>query len=218
MKKKGILIIALSIHMFSGQLFALEKNLLQLIQSRYKSILSFSGKFVQNSYRIDLEMVPKKAEGIVSYKRPGKMRWHYSYPEEQLIVTNGEILWLFDPLLENVTVQKLEKIADGTALSFLLGLGDLNYDFEQRSVSESFSDLQDNLVVELIPKKDTANLSFIQLQVKTETYDLIRILLMDHQGNYRTIFLDSMKYNLEIENKLFEFQITEDIDVIEIGD
>ena len=54
------------------------------------------------------------------------MRWLYAAPEEQLLVTNGETLWLYDTLLENVTIQKLEKLTDGTALSFLLGLGDLN--------------------------------------------------------------------------------------------
>jgi len=217
MKKKGIIIFTIFIYFFSGQLFAEEANLLKLIQSRYRSILSFSGKFEQKSYNSDSEIAPRKAEGTVSYKRPGKMRWNYNIPEEQLIVTNGETLWLFDSLLENVTVQKLEKIADGTALTFLLGLGDLNYDFERRRVSKDFLGFKDNLVVELVPKKDTVNLAFIQLQVRTETYDLIKILLMDHQGNYRTISLDSMKYNLEIEDKFFEFEITEDMEVIEIG-
>ena len=101
-----------------GQPVAEEKNLLQLIQKQYKSIRSFSGSFIQSSHRADTETGPKKAEGLVSYKRPGKMRWFYEAPEEQLLITNGQTMWLYDPLLENVTVQKLEKITEGTALSF----------------------------------------------------------------------------------------------------
>jgi len=216
MKKNRTLIIFLFTLFSLGELFAVEDDLLQLIQSRYRSISSFSGKFVQISYRKDSKLAIRKAEGTVSYKRPGKMRWHYTIPDEQLLVTDGETLWLFDPLLENVTVKKLKKIADGTALSFLLGVGDLNTDFERRRISKPFFGLQNNLVVELVPKKNSANIAFIQLQVKKETYDLIKILLMDNQGNYRTISLESIQYNLDLDNKFFEFEISNDIEVIEI--
>ena len=80
-----------------GQPVAEEKDLLQLIQKQYQSIRSFSGRFIQSSHRADSETGPKKAEGLVSYKRPGKMRWLYEVPEEQLLVTNGQTMWLYDP-------------------------------------------------------------------------------------------------------------------------
>ena len=92
--------------------------MLEVIQKQYQSIQSFSGRFIQSSHLADSEKGPKVAEGLVSYKRPGKMHWLYESPEEQLLVTNGQTMWLYDPLLENVTVQKLEKITEGTALSF----------------------------------------------------------------------------------------------------
>ena len=153
----------------------------------------------------------------MSYKRPGKMRWLYEVPEEQLLVTNGETLWLFDPLLENVTIQKLEKLTDGTALSFLLGLGDLQEDFNRRLISQVFLTSPDALIVELEPKKAAANLSFIQLAVHPATYNLQIIALMDQEGNYRTIELESMHYNLVLEDNFFEFKVTEDMEVIEAG-
>jgi len=200
---------------FSGQSFTKEVSILKLIQSQYKSISSFSGKFFQISFKRDSEKLPKKAEGIVSYKRPGKMRWLYSFPEEHLLVTNGKTLWLFDPLLENVTVQSLKKIADGTALSFLLGIGDLNQEFIHRQISQSLLKIQEGLIVELVPKKLNSNLAFIQIQVDPKTYDLKKILMMDQQGNYRTIELKSIKYNLDLEDNLFEFKIKDDMEVIE---
>ena len=145
------------------------------------------------------------------------MRWLYEAPEEQLLVTNGQTMWLFDPLLENVTVQKLEKITEGTALSFLLGLGNLQADFIHREISKNLLIGQDGLIVELEPKKLTANLAFIQLNVHPETYNLQTIALMDQQDNYRTIQLMNMKYNLEIEDNFFEFTVTNDMEVIEAG-
>ena len=201
---------------FSGQSVSKETDLIQMIQEQYQSIQSFSGHFVQTSYRNNTESV-RRAEGLVSYKRPGKMRWLYEVPEEQLLVTNGETLWLFDPLLENVTIQKLEKLTDGTALSFLLGLGDLQTDFKPREISLVLLDSLADLIVELKPKKTTANLSFIQLAVDPKTYNLQKIALMDQQGNYRTIKLELMSYNIELGENLFEFNVTQDMDVIEAG-
>ena len=217
MKKYSFLLIPLILCGLSAQTLSVEKNLLELIQSQYQSIQSFSGHFVQTSHRTNSETAPKKAEGKVSYKRPGKMRWLYDAPEEQLLVTNGETMWLYDPLLENVTIQKLEKLADGTALSFLLGLGDLNADFKRRKISRSLLERLDGLIVELVPKKETANLAFIQLEVHPENYNLRKIALLDQQGNYRTIALESMQYNLVLEDKLFEFEVTPDMEVIEAG-
>jgi len=217
MKKYSFLLIFWFFYGFSGQTFSGEKNLLQLIQTQYQSIQSFSGHFVQTSHRTNSENVPRKAEGTVSYKRPGKMRWLYAPPEEQLLVTNGETLWLFDPLLENVTVQKLAKLTDGTALSFLLGLGDLNADFKRRKISKSLLENPDGLIVELVPNKQTANLAFIQLEVHPDTYNLQKIALMDQQGNYRTIALESINYNLVLEDKFFEFEVTPDMEIIEVG-
>ena len=200
-----------------GQPVAEEKDLPQLIQKQYQSIRSFSGRFIQSSHRTDTETEPKKAEGLVSYKRPGKMRWLYEAPEEQLLVTNGQTMWLYDPLLENVTVQKLEIITEGTALSFLLGLGNLQADFIHREISKNLLIGETGLIVELEPKNSTANLAFIQLNVHPETYNLQTIALMDQQDNYRTIQLMNVKYNLEIEDNFFEFTVTNDMEVIEAG-
>ena len=217
MKKYLLILSFFIISGFSGQTLAGEDNLLQLIQTQYNSILSFSGHFRQTSFRANSEIAPRKAEGEVSYKRPGKMRWLYDVPEEQLLVTNGETLWLYDTLLENVTIQKLEKLTDGTALSFLLGLGDLNEDFKRRKISKSLLKNHQGLIVELEPIIETANLAFIQLEVDPETYNLRTIALMDQQGNYRTIAFESMSYNLELEDKFFEFEVSAEMEVIEAG-
>ena len=216
MKYFTFVFISILLFGFSGQSDSKETDLIQKIQEQYQSIQSFSGHFSQTSYRNNTETV-RRAEGLVSYKRPGKMRWLYEVPEEQLLVTNGETLWLFDPLLENVTIQKLEKLTDGTALSFLLGLGDLQADFNRRLISQVLLTSTDALIVELEPKKAAANLSFIQLAVNPVTYNLQIIALMDQEGNYRTIELESMHYNLVLEDNFFEFKVTQDMEVIEVG-
>ena len=43
--------------------------------------------------------------GMVAIKRPGKFRWDYQLPYQQLIVADGEKLWVYDTDLEQVTVK-----------------------------------------------------------------------------------------------------------------
>ena len=201
----------IGVTVFSQKLHSAEEDLMQkvsLIQNRYQSISSFSGQFIQTSFRNDADSLPVVAEGKVSFLRPGKMRWEYQIPEEQLLVTDGETVWLYDPLLENVTVQELSRI------TFLLGVGDLNRDFIPRTLSRELLKAPEGLLVELEPKEKLANLDFIQLEVHKENHHLKTLLLMDRQGNYRTIVLKSMEYNLDLDSQLFHFEIPEGMEVL----
>ncbi len=213
--KQSLIFVFLIFLFWIHPVHAKEEKLLQLIQDRYQSIQSFEGKFSQISHLSDQETSSKKATGNVFYKRPGKMRWEYETPEEQLLVTNGKILWLYDPLLENVTIQNIEKLTDGTALAFLLGVGDLRTDFTYRDITKNLIKDSEGLIVELIPKKETANLAFLQIEVNPETYDLQKIALMDRQDNFRIIALESMNYNRVMPDRNFMFEVTPDMEVIQ---
>ena len=193
---------------------ATETDILERIQQRYQTISSFQGNFVQSNYITQREK-PRKASGVVTYARPGKMRWNYHKPDEQLLVTNGETLWLYDPLLENVTVQSLKEVTPGTTLSFLLGAGNLKNDFDHRAVTRKLIDAADMLIVELKPKNSIAALDFIQLAIDPVTFDFKQIALIDMQGNYRLIAFQDMQYNLSLDMNQFNFDIKEGMEVID---
>ena len=103
------------------------------IQTVYQGIRSFSGRFTQEDRQKDGKVL--QAQGQVAYERPGRMRWNYEPPNEQLVVTDGRSVWLYDPLLDNVTVQPLEEVTQGTPLAFLLGVGNLARDFACRPLT-----------------------------------------------------------------------------------
>lgn len=200
--------------LLGASLHAADSNILVQIQQRYQEISSFQGDFVQQNY-LSLTEKFRQASGMVSYIRPGKMRWDYHKPNEQLLVTDGITLWLFDPLLENVTVQSLEEVTPGTPLSFLLGVGNLEEDFEHRPTTQTFIENEKMLVVELKPKNSIAALDFIQLAVDPQTYDFKQIVLVDLQANYRLIAFENMQYNLSLDAQRFQFEITPEMEVIQ---
>lgn len=48
----------------------------------------------------------------MSVKRPGLFYWHTDAPQEQLMVSDGQKVSLWDPDLEQVTIKKLERGPD----------------------------------------------------------------------------------------------------------
>jgi outer membrane lipoprotein carrier protein len=128
-------------------------------------------------------------------------------------VTDGQTVWLFDPLLENVTVQKLDKVTQGTPLAFLLGVGNLVGDFDCRAFSRQPP--KDGLTyLELVPRKEIPTLSFIQIGVTRAGSELQDLRIVDKPGNEREIRFSGLRQGVRFEPGFFSFAITENMEVI----
>ncbi|MEE8433793.1 MAG: outer membrane lipoprotein carrier protein LolA [bacterium] len=181
------------------------------IQADYRAMRSFKGRFDQVDQNSDGQ--PVKAKGEIYYLKPGKMRWVYAPPNDQVLVTDGKTVWLHDPILDNVTVQALGNLTRGTPLAFLLGAGDLNTDFICRAQTKKPP--ADGLeYVELVPRKAIPALKFIQLGAKPGSARIAAIRMIDTQGNVRSIRITNLDINVPLKPSLFTFKITPDMEVI----
>src|ERR1700691_2690404 len=96
-------------------------------------------EFVQatRSGRVSFEQVvtakngkaPSRSSGNFAFSRPGKFRWTYDKPFEQVIVGDGEKLWFYDKELNQVTVRKLGNALGTTPAAILAGSNDLSSNF-----------------------------------------------------------------------------------------
>ena len=48
---------------------------------------------------------PQQSAGVMMVSRPGKFRWQIDKPYSQLLVGDGEKIWMYDPDLRQVTVK-----------------------------------------------------------------------------------------------------------------
>lgn len=187
-----------------------DEALLERIQTRYRAIESFQGRFTQTDRRPDGRA--DEATGKLAYERPGHMRWAYEPPHEQLLVTDGETVWLYDPLLDNVTVQPLGDLTQGTPLAFLLGVGNLNEDFRCRPFSTEVPD--DGLrYVELVPRGDLPGLDYIQLGVR-DNAQVASLRMFDPRGNLRWVRLEELRFGVDLPEGHFTFEVTDEMEVI----
>lgn len=72
----------------------------------------------------------QQAQGVMQFSRPGKFRWDYQKPYEQVIVGDGSRLWIFDKDLNQVTVRKLDRALGSSPAALLSGSNDLERDFK----------------------------------------------------------------------------------------
>jgi outer membrane lipoprotein carrier protein len=72
---------------------------------------------------------PVISRGGFEFQRPGKFRWTYRSPYEQLIVSDGQHLFLFDKDLNQVTKKKLSGALPASPASILFGSNDFEHDF-----------------------------------------------------------------------------------------
>ena len=71
----------------------------------------------------------QKASGIMQFQRPGKFRWAYQKPYEQLIVGDGAKFWLYDVDLNQVTVKKLDAALGSSPAALLSGSNEIERGF-----------------------------------------------------------------------------------------
>ena len=71
----------------------------------------------------------KTSAGSFEFSRPNRFRFAYSKPFEQLIVSDGQKVWLHDIDLNQVSVRPLDQALGATPAALLAG-GSLERDFE----------------------------------------------------------------------------------------
>jgi outer membrane lipoprotein carrier protein len=91
-----------------------------------------SGEFTQRVTGANARSGAKvqTSSGKFTFQRPGKFRWIYEKPYEQVLVADGEKLYMFDKDLNQVTVKKLGAALPASPASILFGTNEFEREFE----------------------------------------------------------------------------------------
>ncbi|MHB0776474.1 outer membrane lipoprotein chaperone LolA [Halomonas sp. WWR20] len=150
----------------------------------------------------------QQAQGHMWLSRPGKVRWEVEAPYRQTVVSDGDKVYLYDPDLEQVTVQPLDTRVTHTPALLLSGSADAlakNYDVtrQQQGATETFT---------LVPSaNDTL---FEQLKLTFYGEQLEALQMTDSTGQRTAIAFDNAETNTDIDSQRFTFEIPDGVDVI----
>ena len=151
----------------------------------------------------------QETSGEMALKRPGQFRWHTDAPMEQLLVSNGEQIWLNDPDLEQVTIQKMDQRLTHTPALLLSG------DVSQIAESFEITLKEGGSVVDFILKPKAADSLFESLRLSFRNGVINDMQLIDNVGQRTNILFLGVKMNPPIPASQFTFEVPEGADVIQ---
>ena len=197
--KKLVFLLIISVSLFAEQCQKLnDSSILTKVQDSYSKLASFKAGFSQTSF-LDALDTSESSKGEVFFKKPGKMRWHYTSPEEQVFVINDKTYFLYQIEEKQVMIDNLSKVlVSEVPVAFLMGVGNLAEDFELIK-SEKCGN---NISLKLKSKKDSG-LKELNLEVGSN-YLPKTIGILDQNNNRTTISLSNYQENYNIEDSLFE--------------
>ena len=153
--------------------------------------------------------VVERAQGSFAFARPGKFRWTYEKPNQQLLVGDGSRLWIHDPDLNQVTVKRIDAAISSTPAALLAGRDDITKLFTLRDAGAA-----DGLSwVEATPKAQDTGFERVRLGLQGKS--LAAMELHDQLGGRTMLRFSEMKANAAVPAQSFTFTPPKGADVIE---
>ena len=179
----------------------------QLIEDFVNNIRTMSGRFEQQLVDAD-NIVVDESSGTIEIQKPGKFRWTYLEPYEQILVADGLNVWSYDVDLEQVTVKPQAEVLASTPALLLGGTQNVLEDFDYIG---SFTE-RDTVWVRLRPKS-TEN-GFTRVELGFNDGRPSRMIFSDNLGQTTLIALFDLELNQDIDERRFSFSPPKDVDVV----
>lgn len=179
----------------------------ELLHAFVDEMQSLSAHFEQSLIDANGDVL-ETSSGTVDIRRPGRFRWAYDEPYEQLLVADGLNVWSYDVDLAQVTVKPQADVLSNTPALLLGGSDDVLADFDYLG---SFED-RGTVWVQLRPKESDHGFSKVELGFTDGT--LSRMMFDDTLEQTTLIALLDVTTNERKEDDFFEFVVPDDVDLV----
>ena len=202
-KKISLLLVLL---MFTTS--ALADSAAEKLQGYLKQMQTLEGSFQQLTLDARGNRM-QEAEGSVQLAKPGRFYWSTEQPFPQVLVSNGTTLWVYDPDLEQVTIQTLDERSTQSPAIILSGeASDLTKHF-----SINATETGKRVVFDLIPLQQDS--LFEELSLDFVEGRISALQLTDSLGQKTRVDLTITQFNQPLDNQIFEFEVPPHVDVIQ---
>jgi chaperone LolA len=151
----------------------------------------------------------QEATGQMQFQRPGRFRWEYEKPYSQLLVGDGQRIWIWDRDLNQVTVRRLDRAITGTPAALLAGSNEI-----EKAFTVTAQPAQDGLDwLEAVPKGNESTFASVRLGCEQDV--LAAMELNDALGSRTMIRFEDLQRNPKLAPQLFRFTPPKGADVLE---
>ncbi len=186
------------------------------IKKKFEAVQTYGADFTIKTVENKKE---KTMKGHCLYKRPGKIRYNFSDPEGDEIVSDGKTLYIYIKKLNAVGKQDLnidKKNSSGPiftanspdGLNRLFKKYHYKFDIIEQPRIVFEKDDTKYFVLDLDQRERIGGFEKMKLYVDSESYIIKRAIAMDGRGKETTISFSSINFEEEIEDGIFNFHIS----------
>lgn len=172
-----------------------------------RSTQSARADFSQKMFDRNKKLV-QESSGSFMFQRPGRFRWTYAKPYAQVIVGDGEKVWIFDEDLNQVVVRKIAQAIGSTPAALLAGSAEVEQAFE---LSEAGS--ADGLEwLEARPRMRESGFERIRMGFGVAGIEAME--LIDPFGQTTVLRFSNLSRNPRLDPSTFRFTPPKGVDVL----
>jgi outer membrane lipoprotein carrier protein len=150
----------------------------------------------------------KTSSGTFEFSRPNRFRFSYAKPFEQVIVADGQKVWIYDADLNQVSARKLSQALGATPAARRAG-GSLESDFDLSSLPA-----KDGLEwAQATPKAKDGAFQSVRIGFRGKALSAVEIT--DSFGQRSLLTFSKMVANAPVAAESFKFVVPKGADVIE---
>ena len=150
----------------------------------------------------------QRATGELAISRPGHFRWTLEKPYQQILVGDGERVWVFDPDLNQVVVRRNDRALGTTPAALLAGKEDVERAFDWKDLPAA------NGLDWLAAKPKDKESSFTEIRLGFNASGLAALEVTDNFGQHTLVSLFNLERNPKLSPDLFKFTPPKGADVV----
>ena len=156
--------------------------------------------------------VLQASSGRLWLSRPGRFRWSYEKPYEQLVVCDGKQLWQYDPDLRQALVRPAGATLQGTPAQLLTDRAALAQHFTVEGAGSEDGAQK----LRLLPKATDSDFKSVELWLKDGVP--VRMRFHDPLGGTSEVTFAGIRTNAQLDAALFGFAPPKGTEVIQADD
>ena len=178
-----------------------------------QGLKGLDGKFEQKVFTTNGKL-KEDSTGTVALSAPRLFRWEYIKPNPQLIVADGDHVWVYDPDLEQVTVKNQSREEAQSPLTVLIDPSEL----DRRYVLADAGTSDGMKWISLSPKKQGDDAEFMVAMLGFDGDNLRSMKLTDNLGQRTEIVFTDWRRNPAFAKGTFAFTPPQGVDIVgEVG-
>jgi len=193
------------------------KEVLSRMQKFYDGITDLKANFKQDLTDVRYNR-RQTFYGYVRLKKPGKMRWDFQSPEKKLFISDGKLLWVYEPEDEQVFKQTLSESTLPSTVTFLFGKGRFDKEFDA-SAPEDGGGIQPSapgqMVLKLVPRAANPQYKHLLFVVDMMSGQVVRTVVFDHDGKINSIAFTGAETNTKQPDTHFQFTPPKGVKVLD---